>query len=181
MQTIFGGVSDGTSFADVWTDDPEWVPGNCLQAAVASLMDLPLDAVPHVNNDRRPGLGGWLALREWARGRSYDFREYVVCDDNLEVLGELHEYAERAGARGGEVGGPRYCIAIGETDGMAMHAVVWDLAERRCAHDPDPNGSGLAFVRGLLRLVPPYDPDPATEYEQDQAERADAQRHAASP
>lgn len=174
LQTIFGGVSDGTAFADVWTDDPEWVPGNCLQAAVASLLELPLDAVPHFNNDRRPGLGGWLAMREWARGRGQDFREFVVCDDNLDALAMLH--ADAATGRG-----DRWCIAIGETDGMAMHAVVWDLAERRCAHDPDPRGNGLAFVRGLLVLRDPYEPDPVTEYEQDLEYRAEAQRHAASP
>lgn len=43
------------------------VPGNCLQAAVASLLDLDLDDVPHfITHD------DWLQyLVDWARARGY--------------------------------------------------------------------------------------------------------------
>jgi hypothetical protein len=47
--------------------NPDGVPGNCLQAAVASLLDLDLDAVPHfvVHDD-------WLErLRDFAQVRGY--------------------------------------------------------------------------------------------------------------
>lgn len=43
------------------------VPGNCLQAAVASLLDLDLDDVPHFIEHT-----GWLQyLADWARDRGY--------------------------------------------------------------------------------------------------------------
>jgi hypothetical protein len=48
-------------------DDPQGRIGNCLQAAVASLLDLPLDDVPHFaeHGDWLERLVAWAADRNW--------------------------------------------------------------------------------------------------------------------
>lgn len=55
-QTLLAGREDG-------------IPGNCVQAAVATYLDLPLDAVPHFLL-----FEGWTeALTLWLRGRGLEW------------------------------------------------------------------------------------------------------------
>lgn len=91
------------------------VYGNCLQAAVASIYELPIDAVPHFAqfND----WGG--ALRLWVDGQGGDLLLWTA-DEPQDVP----------------------LLAFGKSPrGDFRHAVVWQAG--RMIHDPHPDGTGL--------------------------------------
>lgn len=88
-------------------------PGNCLQAAVASLLDLDLDDVPH----------------------------FVVHPDWLERLmafGRAHGYWVRYAQPDAHV---PFGIAVGPSPRGVQHAVVW--IDGTVAWDPHPSRAGL--------------------------------------
>lgn len=92
------------------------VGGNCVQAAVASIYELPIDAVPHFIQFTRWG----EALKMW------------VEDQGAKLLLWDH---------GGE---PRDIplLAFGKSPrGDFRHAVVWQGG--KMVHDPHPDGTGL--------------------------------------
>lgn len=106
--------------------DPSGRPGNCLQAAVASLLDLDLDAVPH-------------------------FAEADV--DVWEA--EFEAWMEAAGYRI-DWGGPRdappgFGLAFGfTTRSCERHAVVY--RDGAMAWDPHPSHEGLTSVSSYLQF-----------------------------
>lgn len=140
--------------------DPDWfakgiTPGNCQQAALASVLSLPLTDVPHFAaappEDGIPE--GWSLFRDvrlWLR-EHHDI-DYAWTADQ-EVYAQLREAAP-------EWVEP-YGIALGRTQrGPALHCVVWDLATWEMAHDPHPDDTGLTEVLQVEWLTPPYDPEP---------------------
>lgn len=44
-------------------------PGNCFQACVASLLELPLDDVPHFIETEAPGVDWYVGFTEWLAAR----------------------------------------------------------------------------------------------------------------
>lgn len=103
-------------------DDPSGRPGNCLQAATASLLELPLDAVPHfIERD------DWL---EW-------FAAFCVG----------HGYRPLQRPPTAHVA---YGMAWGPSDRGVRHAVVW--ADGQMAWDPHPTRAGLLKVTELIEF-----------------------------
>jgi hypothetical protein len=98
--------------------DPSGLPGDCLRAAVASLLDLPTEAVPHF---ALFGRNWWNALALW-------------CDGNGYLLNR--EQAEPSIP----------CLAFGMSPRDVYHAVVW--ADGECMHDPHPSRAGLSDAPG---------------------------------
>lgn len=99
-------------------------PGNCLQAAVASLLELPLDDVPH----------------------------FVEYEDWLERLAEFcTAHGFRPIMR--PVTAPvAYGMAWGPSPRDVRHAVVW--TEGEMAWDPHPSRAGLTKVTELIAFEP---------------------------
>jgi hypothetical protein len=115
--------------------------GNCFQAAIASLLELPLESVPHFceHDDWDARLGIWLADRGLA---------YLEIKTNTE---EACLYPIPKGV---------WCILSGTTPRhpTRLHAVVgitrgggvtWDFK-----HDPHPEGAFLNQVTQIMFLVP---------------------------
>lgn len=94
-------------------------PGNCLSAAVASLLDLPLDEVPHFLEMDGP----WdVEVERFARSHGYRLAERPPDD-----------------------AAPDFGLAYGHTRrGPALHAVVVHGGE--VVWDPHPERSGLTSV-----------------------------------
>lgn len=93
--------------------DPRGIPGDCLRTAVASLLDLPIEAVPHFLLFE----GAWFdAVKLWCRHNGY-------------ILATPEE----------QPNGP--CLAFGQSPRDVYHAVVW--ADGACLHDPHPSRAGL--------------------------------------
>lgn len=112
------------------------VPGNCVQASLASLLELPLDLVPHIavfeNN-----WGG--ALRLWMETRGKRMRVYSD-DENtreyFEYWGIEHHPLNMAPSG-------QMMIATGPShSGPWSHVVVWKAGE--LVHDPHPSQRGIA-------------------------------------
>lgn len=107
------------------------IPGNCLQAAVASLLDLDLDAVPHfiVHDD-------WLA-RLIAFGRDHGY--HVDCEFQPEAP-------------------IRFGIASGPSPRGVHHAVV--VIDGETVWDPHPSRAGLLSVALAFAWTPIADAAP---------------------
>ena len=112
------------------------IPGNCMQTAIASLLDLPLDAVPHF------ALFGYRwggAMNLWFRYRGKKMRAYSNNPADIEFYGHWsieHHALEYAPS-------DQMMIAIGPSfGGPWMHAVLWKAGE--LVHDPHPSHRGLA-------------------------------------
>lgn len=118
MQTILAGREDG-------------VPGNCVQAAVASVLGLPIEAVPHFLL--------WLewnhVMVEWLAEKGYS----IKCRFTTEIPEER-------------------CIVAGMSPRGVAHVCVG--RDGRVVWDPHPSGAGLTrvdevwFIRELDQDVP---------------------------
>lgn len=105
--------------------DPGGRPGNCLQAAVASLLDLDLDEVPHFVEHRHD----WMrCLRYFAAWHGWDVWR-----------------------RNPDRGVP-FGIGTGKTVRGTHHAVVW--RDGAMAWDPHPSRAGLIRVDDLWSFEP---------------------------
>jgi len=145
-QTIFYGKDD-------WRERGVQ-PGNCFQTAVASLLDLPLGAVPHFVADTRPGPGWWEAARTWAletRGSDFTWNGVHLCAEARAEVAERNLW-------GGLM------IAGGMTVRGTRHVVLVRAADLSLAHDPHPSNDGLVTVEDLWWFCEPYDPDPQAQY-----------------
>ncbi|MGW5477693.1 hypothetical protein [Streptomyces sp. NPDC004008] len=104
--------------------DPSGRPGDCLRAAVASLLELPLLAVPHfVEYD------DWLErLAAFCMEHGY---QPIMCSLDTHVP---------------------YGMAWGPSERGVRHAVVW--IDGAVAWDPHPSRAGLLHVTELIAFEP---------------------------
>lgn len=127
------------------------LPGNCIQACVASLLNLTLDEVPHfaVYTD-------WFgAMRRWARERDGDFTYFP--------FPVPEEYAEtwEIWADWGRANNAHVILSGPSPRGPFWHVVVGNV-DREVVHDPHPSRAGLVEVRDAIVYCSPYDPAPVT-------------------
>lgn len=100
----------------IFVDDPRGIPGDCMRTAVASLLDLPTDAVPHFALFDAPG--AWYdAFTLWLQGRGLKIKP--LRRDDVD----------------------RPCLAIGMSPRGVEHVVVWGASG--LLHDPHPSQSGI--------------------------------------
>ncbi len=100
----------------IFVNDPRGIPGDCMRTAVASLLDLPIEAVPHFVLFDEPG--AWFeAFNLWLRGRGLYVKPL----------------------RAGHV--DRECLALGMSPRDVEHIVVW--GPDGLVHDPHPSRAGI--------------------------------------
>ena len=108
-------------------NDPSGRPGNCLQAAVASLLDLELDAVPHFAESTGDW---WQDMEMFAQEHGYTMTQF----------GPSHEP-------------PVFGLAFGFTNRSSeRHAVVY--RDGVMVWDPHPSRDGLTTVRTYVDFDP---------------------------
>lgn len=120
-------------------------PTDCFRAAVATLLDLPYDWVPHF---ALYGPSWWDVARRWARGYGGDLAQVAAHNGSIRY------------AFAGEP--PARLIAVGPRRQRRLpigHAVVADT-DLRLIHDPHPSGAGLATVEAVIVWHAPYDHPP---------------------
>lgn len=110
--------------------------GNCMSAALASILELPLESIPNFY-DAGPTERDWHnALKRWLMGIGYALIEVPIGENGH---GAFHW------------GG--YAIASGPTQREnGWHATVWH--DGKIVHDPHPDGSGLTKLETLEFLYP---------------------------
>lgn len=116
---------DQTSFFDPATG----THGNCVQAAVATLLDLPLDDVPDLIQGATSGGDQDRRLRRWLRDRGLE----------LVMLG-------------GHWSLDTFYLASGPAARGVHHMVV--MRDGRIAHDPHPSRAGLERVERCYLVMP---------------------------
>lgn len=132
---------DQTHFSGFVGDIPDGTPpeeiGNCLQAAIASLLEMPLEAVPHFAASE----GDWAAeMIEWLRVQQYGF---VNLTNQAKPWPGFHLLSGKS---------PR---------GDFLHTVV--ARGDQIVHDPHPSRDGVRDAQDRWLLVP-FDPANAGAY-----------------
>lgn len=122
-QTIFGNGEAGAT------------PGNCLQTAVACVLDLPMEEVPHFV--AMPENQWWSAFLLWLSARNLRLSMYAERFSGLQVY-----------SGGALITGPlnavprsRLVLAQGESERGFRHVVLYQNG--KLVHDPHPSGTGL--------------------------------------
>jgi hypothetical protein len=103
--------------------------GNCLQAVIASMLDLPLSEVPHfvqVDVDTDGDVNWWAHLVTWLRERGW------WLDPRVEQ-GEAH-------------------LAVGPSPRGVPHIAIY--RDDEMLHDPHPDRTGLSEVRTRWAMRP---------------------------
>ena len=108
----------------IFVDDPRGIPGDCMRTAVAALLDLPTEAVPHFALFSEPG--AWFdAFTLWLKGRGLGISPRATPDVE--------------------------CLALGMSPRGVEHIVV--MGPNGLVHDPHPSRDGIES-REFWALVP---------------------------
>lgn len=100
------------------------VPGNCFQAALAGVLGVSINAVPHFP---LLGIHHWMhACVAWLEAE----HGLIVNTSPDETLGKVR----------------RLHIINGQTERGTSHAVIGDTSTGEMAHDPHPSRAGLTFI-----------------------------------
>lgn len=120
-QTTFGTMKDG--------DERE--AGNCFSACIASILELPVEAVPNFCQHK-----DWFSrCNQWLNERGYCYLEFGLGT-------EVQEWSSFTG----------YCVLVGDSPRGCKHAVVGHRAQM--IHDPHPSGEGLLSIELIGYLIP---------------------------
>lgn len=123
FQTLVG---DGTN------DSPL---GNCMQATVASLLDLPLEEVPNfITSDTGNGEAN-IMMYQFFTDKGFYPTAFGTFDTPIELYKKICEVD-------GGIGGFFYASIKSQTFEGSTHAVVLN-ANMEVVHDPNPNGKSL--------------------------------------
>ena len=105
----------------------ETVNGNCLAAALASILEIDIDDVPEFE-DMGDNWGGELA--DWLDSIGFYIMEWQ------EVIPDI----------------PGYFLVCGESPRGVLHEVVY--FDGKMVHDPHPSNAGITTVKDVFVLVP---------------------------
>lgn len=109
--------------------------GNCMQAAIASLLELSLDEVPNfIEFDGKEKTSSSLELMKFLKEKGYDYC-YI---NRREDHGHGTEFLKKVAKFDGGISGFLYASVPSQTFKGVGHAVVIDL-DLNVVHDPNPN------------------------------------------
>ena len=108
-------------------DKDKSLRGNCMQAAVASILELPLDAVPNFIEEEA---GFWPSFTTFLRSRGF-------------IYLDLHEHPS---------GPDCFYLASGDSPRAIKHTVIY--RNGRLVHDPHPSRAGLLTLDMITLLIP---------------------------
>lgn len=126
-------------------------PGNCYAAAIASLLEVPIEEVPWPGEENR---GDWGTY--WPRVARYLDSKGVVLihvpysdeEEDSGIAPHIRPWTTRD-----ELGQPGpYYIANGLGPRGNQHSVV--MRDGKLEHDPHPEGGGLLRLRSIEFLLP---------------------------
>lgn len=131
--------------------DPDGMPGNCMQAAIASVLEYPLDAVPHFA--AMPEADWWMAFMDYLS--DHDHRITLFADRFFET--DVYLDGTLTAAPLTDWPRERVVIANGMSPRGVRHSVVWQHGE--LVHDPHPSRAGLAEAPDEVWLIESRDED----------------------
>ena len=107
--------------------------GNCMQAVIASLLELTLDKVPNFIEEAHAHVTLYQFMRE---------RGYEVCTIMSKKRSDATEFLRKIAKFDGGINGYLYASIPSQTFENTTHAVVVDL-DLNIVHDPNPNQKAL--------------------------------------
>ena len=112
--------------------------GNCFEACVASILEIPLEEVVKLNNKGTINGKHWqVVFNEWLNKRGlWSFA--AIFDGNHSIT----EILEHAG----------YSIISGYSSRSLMHSTVW--LGSKMVHDPHPSGNGIKKPEDIFVIIP---------------------------
>lgn len=123
------------------------IPGDCLKTAVAGMLGLMYEDVPHFALYR----SWWDTMRRYARRLGGDFACFIPVDGSMRDLYRSDIDVDATGDM---------FLASGPSPrGPFWHTVIVDV-DLNLVHDPHPSGAGVLDVREVFAWVAPYDPPP---------------------
>lgn len=115
-------------------DEAAGIKGDCFRACLATILGLPIKAVPHFATlDYAPDV--FVAMNcaiAWLNSRGYEM--WMGLDDGENPL--------------------PLCIINGTSPRGIRHSVVGDTESGEMLHDPHPSRAGLQFISNRLYLFP---------------------------
>lgn len=111
---------------DIFVNDPQGRVGNCLQACIASICDMPLYEVPHFA--AMPDDIWFETMCNWLHERGWDFEDFETVKDSQD-----------------------YMLVIGPSPRGVSHAVIYK--DGILAHDPHPSRAGINEVKWCASIM----------------------------
>jgi hypothetical protein len=111
---------------DIFINDPQGRVGNCLQACLASIMEMNLTDVPHFA--AIPDDTWFEQMCNWIGDHGYQFEDYDGLNES-----------------------PHYMLVIGKSPRGVSHAVVYK--DGQLAHDPHPSRAGVTEIKWSAAII----------------------------
>ena len=113
----------------LYDPDPASLMGNCFQACVASIFELPLDMVPHFCQEE----DWYLLFTNWLE-ENYGLHPLLIDEGISQSWGICY--------------GEGFSIQSGLSDRGVLHSVVAN--DMKIVHDPHPSKSGIKKVKDSI-------------------------------
>lgn len=114
--------------------DPPRQNGNCLAAALASILELPIEAIPEFEDMKKSEW--WDELKSWLKIRGM----YIINFDGENIQFLLDNF-------------DMYFIVSGTSPrGDCNHSVIYK--GNKMVHDPHPSGNGVTEIKEVDVIVP---------------------------
>ena len=107
-------------YQDIFINDPQGRYGNCLQATIASILEMNLEDVPHFA--AMPDDTWFEFMCNWLWDKGWNIEDFETVNDS-----------------------PEYMLTIGPSQRGVSHAVIYKDGEM--VHDPHPSNAGLLSVK----------------------------------
>jgi hypothetical protein len=135
--------------------------GDCMRAVAASLLEFPLEDVPHflriekTNKNTNAHRELWKFFNEWGFGYCCWYVHHITKDGELYPAGShTIELTKEILKIDGGIDGYFYASVLSQTfkDGKCTHAVVID-SDMNIVHDPNPNQLALQLTENDIIMI----------------------------
>lgn len=116
--------------------------GDCFRACIASILEVPIEQVPHFFNNNVSAEEGIRATREWLKSMGYGYEEFAM--DGTSPFSELKEFCNA------HLSADQYFVLIGTSIRGFNHAVI--LKDGEIVHDPSADPGHTVLV-GPARML----------------------------
>lgn len=134
------------------------IPGDCWRTAIACLLGLETDEVPHFlmwDDEPDDPLAERFGHRWWRESRRFVRRHSLSLDL---AAWPADVWTKWTNTDDPGIDPPTYVIATGPTVRGTNHCVIADARTLELVHDPRPGGDGLVEVDEVCAIIGPYDP-----------------------
>ena len=115
--------------------------GNCMQAALASLLELPLNKVPHfIETGDKKGTNPNYEMQKFLKNKGYSYCVWDIKHNGKKI--HSMKFTREIMKVDGGINGFFFASVHSQTFKDVGHAVVVDM-KLNVVHDPNPNGLSL--------------------------------------